>query len=356
MRVRLSFSFFAALLTVTGTVSAKPSISMDVVAPNFVNGVDNLSVTAIVKNTGTEKLKLLKDPRGVLSTDRTHKFWINGDNGPPAFTGIAFNYSAILSSPEYIVSRNSLQDFVVLLPGESISLKHDLAGVYNFTSVGAGEFKLSAFNLFQHIDSDGELATVEVATQASRVNVSGQLASSKFGTSRSLKKRIGYVGCTSSRQAIISTAANSADSLVASSSSYLSGITSGTQRYTTWFGTYTQTRAVVVRSHYANMGTDATSTTYDCTCTDSSTAAYGYPDSPGYIYLCEGFWTAPNSGTDSKPGIIIFAQVHFTANGGANDYVYGQTAAKSLAANKPAVAITSACSYEYFAENTPPLP
>lgn len=68
------------------------------------------------------------------------------------------------------------------------------------------------------------------------------------------------------------------------------------------------------------------------------------------------FKGSSSSGTDSRAGIILFEQVHFVNNGGANDYVYGQTAAKALAASNPAKAIISACSYEYFAENTPPLP
>lgn len=40
------------------------------------------------------------------------------------------------------MGRNSAKDFVVLSPGQSISLEHDLAGIYNFTRVGAGEFKV----------------------------------------------------------------------------------------------------------------------------------------------------------------------------------------------------------------------
>lgn len=62
---------------------------MNIIAPSSVDGVDNLLLTATVKNTGNETLKLLKDPRGVLSTARTHKFWVSGDNGTPDFTGIA---------------------------------------------------------------------------------------------------------------------------------------------------------------------------------------------------------------------------------------------------------------------------
>ena len=37
----------------------------------------------------------------------------------------------------------------------------------------------------------------------------------------------------------------------------------------------------------------------------------------------------------------------------AQDYVYGQTSAKSLAKSDPSEAIMNADNHEYFAENTP---
>jgi peptidyl-Lys metalloendopeptidase len=53
-----------------------------------VTDVENLSVTAVVKNTGTETLKLLKDPRTVLSSSQTHTFNVAGEKGSPQFTGM----------------------------------------------------------------------------------------------------------------------------------------------------------------------------------------------------------------------------------------------------------------------------
>ena len=50
---------------------------------------------------------------------------------------------------------------------------------------------------------------------------------------------------------------------------------------------------------------DYSSFTYDCTCTESDTYAYVYPDTFGYIYLCGAFWDAPNTGTDSRGGTLI---------------------------------------------------
>ena len=61
-----------------------------------------------------------------------------------------------------------------------------------------------------------------------------------------------------------------------------------------------------MQSHYSNINShDYTTFTYDCTCTDSGTYAYVYPDDFGHIYLCGAFWDAPNTGTDSRAGTLI---------------------------------------------------
>ncbi|HEU4744115.1 MAG TPA: M35 family metallo-endopeptidase, partial [Anaerolineales bacterium] len=84
--------------------------------------------------------------------------------------------------------------------------------------------------------------------------------------------------------------------------------------------------------------------------------AYVYPSQPYNIYLCQAFWSAPLSGTDSKAGTLIHEMSHFNVVAGTDDVVYGQAGARTLADENPDAAITNADSHEYFAENTPPLP
>jgi len=71
------------------------------------------------------------------------------------------------------------------------------------------------------------------------------------------------------------------------------------------------------------------------------------------IYLCGAYWNAPATGTDSKAGTLVHESSHFTVNGGTQDYVYGQSGAKSLAISNSNNAVMNADSHEYFAENTP---
>lgn len=56
-----------------------------------------------------------------------------------------------------------------------------------------------------------------------------------------------------------------------------------------------------------------------------------------------------------KGGTLIHESSHFTANGGTEDYAYGQSACKELARINSSAAINNADSHEYFAENSPSL-
>ena len=83
--MRSTSTFVAAL---AACVAAAPSLKLTVTGPSSVTDVDNLSVKATITNTGSESVKLLKDPRTVLSDWRTNAFAIEGASGTPAFTGI----------------------------------------------------------------------------------------------------------------------------------------------------------------------------------------------------------------------------------------------------------------------------
>ncbi|KAF8682673.1 peptidyl-Lys metalloendopeptidase [Rhizoctonia solani] len=329
-------------------VSAGPGLSLSIITPDSVSDVENLSVTAIVKNTGTETLKLLKDPRGVLSTAKTHTFNVANEKGSPEFTGLFVN------SPETAIKANNAANFAVLEPGQSFEITHSLAGVYNFTSTGPGQFKIDASDVFQYVDAAGKLATIKASSESKRFGISGNLGLPKIQT-RSLSKRVSYVGCSSTRQSQIASAVTAANNYVSGANTYLASVTSTASkpRYTTWFGTYNANRLSTVRSHFSLIGTDASSTTYDCSTCTMNAYAYVYANQPGRVYLCSAFWNAPLTGTDSKAGTIVHEQSHFTVNGGTDDYVYGQSGAKSLAISNPAQAIMNADNHEYFVENTP---
>ncbi|KAF8167476.1 deuterolysin M35 metalloprotease [Crassisporium funariophilum] len=341
-------SLLASLVLAAVAVSASPSLSLSLAGPSSVTGVENLKVVATITNTGDETLKVLNDPRGLLSKRPANKFAIADAKGVrPAFTGIKVKYS-----PEVAAKMGA---FTVLAPGASIDVTHDLSAAYNFTAPGAGSYDFEADTTFYIVKENNEIGVLHAnEATAFTAKLSGNMAVARRDES-SLSKRATFVSCSAARQTLINTAAASAETYASNALAYITSHTSTSTRYSTWFGTFTSARRSTVLSHFNLIsGNTFSSYTYDCSCTDSS-YAYVYPSNFGRVYFCGAFWNAPNTGTDSKAGTIIHESSHFTANGGTNDYAYGQSAAKSLAISNPANAVFNADSHEYFAENTPSL-
>ncbi|CAF3405689.1 unnamed protein product [Rotaria sp. Silwood1] len=167
-----------------------------------------------------------------------------------------------------------------------------------------------------------------------------------------------YVSCSTSQKDQLAVAVPSALQYASNSFNYLSTTTfSGTNRYKTWFGTYTSGNWNTLKGHYQNIKNVLSSQaiTLNCGCTKSDAYAYVYPNQPYKIYLCPLFWSASTTGTDSKAGTLVHEISHFTAVAGTQDYVYGQMKCKSLAVSSSSQALMNADSHEYFTENNPAL-
>ncbi|MCW5579221.1 MAG: protease, partial [Dokdonella sp.] len=163
-----------------------------------------------------------------------------------------------------------------------------------------------------------------------------------------------FVGCSNTRKSQLATARNSAVSYATNAKSYLDAGNTGS-RYTWWFGSYTSSRYSTVKSHFTNIKSALSGQpyTFDCSCTDSGTYAYVYPTQPYRVYLCGAFWSAPNTGTDSRAGTLVHETSHFNVVAATGDHGYGQTNAHNLATSKPATAVKNADNHEYFVENNP---
>ncbi|KDQ16121.1 hypothetical protein BOTBODRAFT_157394 [Botryobasidium botryosum FD-172 SS1] len=339
------------LSALASPILAAPGLTLKVNAPSAVEDVDALKISTTLTNTGTEELKLLNDPNSVLTPQwKTQTFSITGSNSGavPSFQGVKVKWAPTQAAAAH--------DYTTLAPGQSVTLQHDLAGRFNFSAAGAGAYHFSPSSTFTAVSATGELTTVQADTVAApTLHVSGKLApSASLSPASSLGRRATFRSCSASQQSLINTAVSSAQTYADNAYNYLTGISSGTSRYTTWFGSYDATRKSSVQSHYSLIrGSGLSSYTYDCSCTDAGTYAYVYPDTFGVVYFCGAFWNAPNTGTDSKAGTIVHESSHFTRNGGTSDYQYGQSGCKSLASSNPANAVRNADSHEYFAENNP---
>jgi len=175
-----------------------------------------------------------------------------------------------------------------------------------------------------------------------------------------LKQTPSFVDCSSSQQGELNSALSAAESISLTAYNDLHNAPTDqrdqAERYTTWFGTYQSSRYATVENNFSKIH-DAFANqtiTFNCGCFDDY-YAYVYPNDPYNIYLCNVFWYAPMTGTDSKAGTLVHETSHFTVVAGTDDHVYGQSGCKALAVSSPDQAIDNADSHEYFAENNPAL-
>lgn len=241
------------------------------------------------------------------------------------------------------------KDFLILRGGETIESTVDLAGFYDLEQTGY-------YQVSYKVERESQFAS-EIDTLTSdpvEIWISGR--ETKVATPSpvdSVAGSTGFSGCTSTRQSSLLTARDNAANYSSGAYNYMLAGFAG-PRYTTWFGSYTAARYSTVTDHFSSIlgAMNNASVTFNCSCT-SSAYAYVYSTQPYTIYLCNAFWNAPNTGTDSKAGTLVHEMSHFNVVASTNDNAYGQSACMTLARKKPARAVDNADSHEYFAENTP---
>jgi peptidyl-Lys metalloendopeptidase len=313
------------------------------VAKSTLSAREDVSVQVTLTNVSAQPVRLLKyyTPGEGL---KEGLFSVTRDGQPVEYIG-----------PHFKRVAPRAEDFIVLAPGESLTGSAPVSGLYDLSQSGSYAISYSAHGLEQHqvvltkaAQLDSNIVNLWIEGRAS-----GQPEIQAQGTVTG--QSLSYSGCTTTRQSSIATAVSSATSYANSTSSYLNGIASGTARYTTWFGAYSSTNLSTARSHFTNIKNAFASAAIvvDCTCTDTGTYAYVYPASPYKIYVCGAFWSAPNTGTDSRAGTLIHEMSHFNVVASTDDWAYGQSAAKSLASSSPSKALDNADNHEYIAENNP---
>ncbi len=246
-----------------------------------------------------------------------------------------------------------LQDTVEIQPGQSISVTYDIDRAYDLSE--GGSYQINFVGSDKHVidghSFDSQPAGLAVEADPARaIMIEQSEFQHKLGTSSYA------ASCTTSQRSAIDTALSSAAAYASNAVSYLAQTPSSARtRYVTWFGAVTTSRWNTVASNFANIKNtfDTQNMSFDCGCTEAGTFAYVYPTQPYKVYLCGAFWSAANTGTDSRAGTLVHETSHFNVVAGTNDYAYGQTAAKKLATTNPKRAIQNADSHEYFAENTP---
>ena len=353
-RSRVRFHAFVfvllAALSLTSAVGAAPkdgpTVSLSVAQSEF-NSAQDVLVTVTVSNPHRHTVRVLKWFTAAEGVEEP-LFAVTRNGEPVAYIGAHYKRPAVTG-----------RDYISLKAGESINHTVNLADSYDLSQSGQYEvfYAVASFQLFDERANAFKFRD-SLTSQKIRLQVEGRAPKGKptqppppppGGNS--------YNACTVDQQSLLVSARNQAKVYADESRDYLNRNSSGTPRYLEWFGAYTAARYDTVEGNFMAIADAMTNAgiTFDCKCKQKY-YAYVYPSQPYNIYLCQAFWSAPLSGTDSKAGTLIHEMSHFNVVAGTDDVVYGQAGARTLADENPDAAITNADSHEYFAENTPPLP
>jgi peptidyl-Lys metalloendopeptidase len=323
----------------TGEVAVSLSVSKATLSAR-----EDVSVTVTLTNVSSAPVRLLKFyiPDGRL---KEGLFEVTRNGEPVEYIG-----------PHIKRAAPTADDYITLAPGESLTGSAPVSGFYDLSESGAYTVRYAAPSLDQHHAVISKAAQLD----SNLVNlwIEGRASGQPEAQGTVSAQGLTYSGaCTTSEQSSISSAMTSAKTYANNASTYLNGISSGTTRYTTWFGAFSSTNLATARNHFTSIKNALANAAVvvDCSCSDSY-YAYVYPASPYKIYVCNAFWSAPTTGTDSKAGTLVHEMSHFNVVAATDDHAYGQSAAKSLAISSPTRALDNADSHEYFAENTPSLP
>lgn len=361
MKAKLST---VALACIAGGLMSSQALAADFSAvlstsTTQLSASDDVVVTLTVTNQERKPQRILK---WYTAQDGVKEalFSVERDGKPLMYLGAHYKRPA-----------PTADDYLILKSGESVSWQVDLSSHYDMTQTGDYKitFDVESLNLYEDtpaIQPRGGLVGHDVASSEIDSLESNTLQLWIEGNPErrvTIPPLVDYVNagsvsysgsCSNSEKSAISSGLSAASSMANNSVSYLQNNGAGSTRYDTWFGSYNSSRWNTVKSNFTSIkdAIDNKPLVFDCSCNDSY-FAYVYPSQPYKIYLCNAYWSASTSGTDSKGGTIIHELSHFNAVAGTDDIVYGQSGAKRLADRNPKRAIKNADSHEYFAENTP---
>ena len=346
-----------AIASVFGAAEAAPKIERYNPLRVSMTALNDGMVEITITNTSRKTARIPKWelPSAAIESNLFH---ISYNGQPVRYAGAMIKRGAPTSA-----------DFTILRPGQSHRAVVNLGSAYDLSKVG--DYLVTFASSLQYASmSDGSMLRqtngMPMVAQGVPVRLwldhtgakaaAGRItALAKPSNPSAVVGGVSYVGCSSTQINGAGNAVVSARNYSENAKGYLAAGTVG-PRYTSWFGAYTSSRYGTARSHFvaidSAMDQNAGQIKINCGC-NQSYYAYVYPTRPYEIFVCRAFWSAPNTGTDSKAGTLIHEMSHFNVVAGTDDWAYGQTAARNLASSDPAKAVDNADNHEYFAENTP---
>lgn len=334
-----------------GVPGASPALTISLEPLNAEYGAaDAVAVRFTLANTSDASVRVLKWNTPFDSLD--------GDMFDITASGASVGYIGRLTKR----GHPGANDYVTLGPGESASAVVDLGRLYAIGSAGGYTVRFRMALLRAH--SAGRVGR-PVLDGAVRVDAQPEAVVLLLKERRSPQAPMSlppaFNQCSSSQISTLNLSLAGAEALALNAMNALATspepLRPAAVRYTTWFGAYLGARYAAVTGHFQNvyLALSRETVTFDCTCNEQGTLAYVYPNQPYVVYVCPVFWSAPATGTDSQPGVLIHEMSHFDVVAGTDDHAYGQSGSMALAVSNPSQAIQNADSLEYFAEDTPAL-
>ncbi len=336
------------LITVLLALITPAAIAQQAALNSSLQPADN-GVHFILSNNSTETLS-------VLRWDTPFEAELSQD----VFTIVTGN-SSLPSHASYsgrLVKRGKPQphDFISIKPGTSISTQIPLTDYYRIADGGTYRVSFSGTIELQLPSYKGALTTdstksISLHSDTIAVNLTPApvKAYARVG---------GYNSCSAVQQTQLVQDLNASEQITQEARLALTNLPenerAGSPRYLQWFGTYSASRYSKVLDAYkkAERVMADGSVEFNCDCNENF-FAYVFPIDPFKVYLCNLYWNAAQTGSDSRAGTILHELSHFPEVSGTNDNAYGASDATSLALSSPNSAVNNADSIEYFAENTP---
>ena len=308
---------------------------------------EDVNVTVTLTNTGNTPQRLLKWRTPFVPAEHS-LFSITRDGLPVRYLGRHVKRAAPQEG-----------DYIVLAPGESRSARVELSKLYDMQVTGAYSLRYQTSNAAPGAKAGADIVVGDIASNPAAIWIEGRLPRGVVTpglAAPSGPASLTFSQCSNAQQESITKAFTAGTAMAADGLEHLSSRKQQGPRYVNWFGPHEAARVTTLTNNFTAIKNafETKPVKVDCGC-DEPYFAYVYPAQPYNIYVCQAFWTAPLTGTDSMGGTLLHEMSHFDIVSGTDDHVYGQSAAAELARTAPERAINNADSHEYFGENNPPL-
>ncbi|EJD50714.1 hypothetical protein AURDEDRAFT_159862 [Auricularia subglabra TFB-10046 SS5] len=335
-----------ALAAAAVAFPARGGLTVSISAPKNVDSVDDVTVVASVTNTGKEDVKVINIGTVLDSKLPTKSFTVTKDGQEASFTGLKL----------MLDMENLTEDSYTVIPaGQTVSVKHEIAALFDFESLGTGAFSIEPVDHLPIVVADAVDGSRPTLRPYELPSAKASFSVAKDVAKRTLPQKRSRVTCSNSSQnSFISASYTEGKQLASLASSYIAS-NGANSLYTSYFKTTSTSNVRGVFNGVANE--NSSSRTLSCTdpygVCNGNVIAYTVTSTTN-IYYCSIFYNEVASsrlcsGTtvasrNVRGGTTLHELTH--AVSGTTDVGYGCAFDQSLSASQ---AYRNADNYNCFA-------